>query len=138
MTVKTTEDIITDLLNLINPVMIMITHYHLLAMFVEDYQYDGLLIDETLDYINDYYETYSNTDSPKIKEKIRKQCQKDNINPMYLSEFYITYSNELQTITGQTPEENREYLTALKEEMLDPTEMINDVQEYIKNLPNLH
>ena len=92
------------------------------------------MIDETLDYINDYYETYIQTDSPKIKEDIRKQCQKNNINPIYLSEFYITYSNELQTMAGQTSEENKEYITAIKEEMLDPTEMINDVKEYIKNL----
>lgn len=134
MTVKTTEDIITDLLDIINPIMIMTTHYQTLSMFVQDCNYDGLTIDETLDYINDFYELYTQTDSEKTKQEIRIQCQQQNINPMYLSEFYITYSNELTTMAIQTAEENKDYLEAMKEEMNDPTSLIQKVKEYAKNL----
>ena len=134
MTVKTTEDIIIDLLNIINPIMIMTTHYQTLSMFVQDCNYDGLTIDETLDYINDFYELYTQTDSEKTKQEIRIQCQQQNINPIYLSEFYITYSNELNTMIIQTAEENKDYLEAMKEEMNDPTSLIQKVKEYAKKL----
>ena len=112
----------------------MTTHYQTLSMFVQDCNYDGLTIDETLDYINDFYELYTQTDSEKTKQEIRIQCQQQNINPIYLSEFYITYSNELNTMIIQTAEENKDYLEAMKEEMNDPTSLIQKVKEYAKNL----
>lgn len=130
---KTTDDIIYKLQNIINPLMLLTAHYDVLSMFIQSCEYDGAIIDQKLDIIEDYYQLYNEAPENHQKEIIDDLIKQD-INPIFLSEFFITYEQDLEVMKQQDPTENKDYLNTLNEEVYNPTELIQEVKAYAKQL----
>lgn len=132
-TETTTEDIILGLQKIINPLMLLTAHFDMLKMFIEDCEYNGAIIEQNIDIIDDYYQAYN--EAPETQRKqIIQDLIKLGVNPIYLSEFYITYDEDIEVMKQQDPEENREYMEQLQQEVQNPTELIKDVKAYTKQL----
>lgn len=130
---KTIDDVIFGLQKLINPVMMLSAHYDVLQMFVENCNYDGTHMEQILDTLEEYYELYQQ--SPETQQKqIIDELIKMNINPIFLSEFFITYEQDLEVMKQQEIPENKEYMATLTEEVTNPTELIKDVKAYVQQL----
>ena len=130
---KTSLDIVQNLQKIINPVMLLTAHYDLLTMFIEECDFEGAIIEQRTDLLDDYYSLY-NESTDEQKPEIIGAMIEDGINPRYLSEFFIYYDSDIEVMKHQTKHENIQYMQSLFKEVADPTELINCVREYILEL----
>lgn len=130
---KTTDDIIYGLQNIINPLLLLTAHYDTLKMFIKSCEYDGAIIDQKLDILEDYYQLYNEAPEKQQKQIIEEIITQD-INPLFLSEFFITYEQDLEVMKQQDTDENKEYIKTLTEEIYNPTELIKEVKAYAEKL----
>ena len=130
---KTTDDIIIELQKIINPLMLLTAHYDVLSMFVESCKYDGAIIDQKIDTLEDYYQLYNEAPEKQQKQIIDDLIQQD-INPIFLSDFFITYEQDLEVMKQQDSNENKQYMESLNEEIYNPTGLIKEVKAYANGL----
>lgn len=132
-TEKTIEDVILGLQKIINPLMLLTAHFDMLKMFIEDCEYNGAIIDQNIDIIDDYYQAYYEAPENQRKQIIQELITL-KVNPIYLSEFYITYDEDIEVMKQQNPTENKEYMEQLQQEVQNPSELIQDVKAYAEQL----
>ena len=113
--------------------MLLTAHYDVLSMFVKSCKYDGAIIDQKIDTLEDYYQLYNEAPEKQQKQIIDDLIQQD-INPIFLSDFFITYEQDLEVMKQQDSNENKQYMETLNEEIYNPTALIKEVKAYANGL----